>query len=75
MPTPSLGDTVIIRRAPQQFDVLDVATNEILGTRATLTDALVLAAQCYGSVWQQAVDEQGRYVGEPVLILPQTECR
>ena len=69
MPTPSLGDTVIIRRAPQEFDVLDVASNEILGTRPTLADALVLAAQCYGNVWQQAVDQQGRYVGEPVLLL------
>jgi hypothetical protein len=68
MSTPSPGDRVIIRRAQQSFEILDVESNQVIATRPTLTDALAVAAQCSGNVWQQGVDHQGRYIGEPVLV-------
>jgi hypothetical protein len=69
MNTPEPGDTVIIRRAPHIFDVIDVETNDVIATRPTQDEALTMAAQCQGSVWQQAVDRYGQYMGEPILML------
>jgi len=69
MTSPGPGDRVIIRRAAQVFDILDVECNEVIASRATLDEALAVAAQCDGSVWHQPVDRYGHYFGEPILML------
>ena len=68
MTTPAPGDSVIIHRAQQVFDVIDVEINEIIARCSTLREALAIAAQNPGHVWQQNVDRYGQY-GEPILVL------
>jgi hypothetical protein len=67
---PIEGDVVIVRRAATIIEVIDVTTNEVIATRGTLHDALVIAAQSDGAVWQQPTDPDGDYIGEPLLLLP-----
>jgi hypothetical protein len=68
MTTVNHGD-ILIRDAASAFELLDATTLECVETVGTLYAAIDRARERGGSVWRQNVDNRGRALGEPFLLV------
>jgi hypothetical protein len=64
------GDVLIRGSAGTGFEVLDAVSGDHLAAFATFNEALAFAAKAGGAVWQQATDNRGRRMGDPMVIRP-----
>jgi hypothetical protein len=70
MAEPQAGDVLIRGSAGTGFEVLDAVSREHLTAFATFEQAIAFTGKRKGAVWQQATDNRGRPMGEPIVILP-----
>lgn len=66
---PKHGD-VLIRALDDDFELVDATTREQLAIVPALQEAVQVASERGGAVWRENVDDGGRPLGHPVLILP-----
>ena len=70
---PQRGDFVIRNRADVRFEVADCDGRVIAGPFPTLADAVARARFQAGDhigIWHQRIDERGRPIGPPGMLLP-----
>ena len=63
------GDLLIIRRGPNLFELVDATTREQITIGSTSKELLRIGARRRGAVWQENVDNRGRPLAEPILVL------
>jgi len=66
---PKRGD-VLIRALGDDFELVDATTREQIAIVPALQEAVQVASERGGAVWRENVDDGGRPLGRPVLILP-----
>jgi hypothetical protein len=66
---PKRGD-VLIRALGDDFELVDATTREQIAIVPALQEAVQVASERGGAVWRENVDDGGRPLGQPVLILP-----
>jgi len=70
MDGPDPGDLVIRQWDHGRYELLDGATRECIASLESLNDALSFAAKRKGAVWRELLDNRGRPLGPPTLVLP-----
>jgi hypothetical protein len=70
--TPRRGDVVIRHSTSSDFQLVDAVSEELIATSHSLVGAIDLAAARGGAVWRQNLDQRGRAVGLPLLLLPRS---
>jgi hypothetical protein len=68
--TPRPGDVLIRPFGESSYALVDAATNEQIAITSELRAAVKLASEHGGAVWRENVDNRGRPLGSPVLLLP-----
>ena len=63
------GDLLIIRRGPNLFELVDATTREQITIGSTCKELLRIGARRRGAVWQENLDNRGRPLSEPILVL------
>ena len=66
--SPKHGDVLIRVFVGSSFQLVDAMTREQIAIVPALDVAVKLASE-YGAVWRENVDNRGRPLGEPVLLL------
>jgi hypothetical protein len=64
------GDLLIIRRGPNLFELVDATTREPITIGSSCKELLRIGARRHGAVWQENLDNRGRPLSEPILVLP-----
>ena len=67
---PTHGDVLIRTYAGSSYQLLDASTHEQIAVIGTLQMAVMMARDRGGSVWRENVDNRGRPLGNPVLLMP-----
>jgi hypothetical protein len=70
--TPKHGDVLVRVFGESNYQLLDATTHEQIAIVPTLPAAIEVANERGGAVWRENVDNRGRPLGNPVLLLPRT---
>ena len=70
--SPTRGDVLIRSYARSSYQLLDATTHEEIAIIGNLQMAVTMASERGGAVWRENVDNRGRPLGSPVLLLPKT---
>ena len=68
--TPKHGDVLIRAFGESSFQLVDATTDEQISIAPDLPVAVRIASDCGGAVWRENLDNRGRRLGSPVLLLP-----
>lgn len=71
---PKSGDLLIRQWGNGTYDLLNAETREVVASAASLNDALSMAGKHAGAVWREILDNRGRPLGPPTLVLPRVRC-
>lgn len=69
---PSHGDVLIRAYSDSSYQLLDAGSYEQIAIIGDLRTAITIASERGGAVWRENVDNRGRPLGAPVLLLPRT---
>ena len=67
---PMHGDVLIRAYAGSSYQLLDATTHKQIAIIGNLQLAVTMASERGGAVWRENVDNRGRPLGSPVLLLP-----
>ena len=68
--SPTRGDVLIRVYGGSNYQLLDAMTHEQIAIIADLQMAVRAGSEHGGAVWRENVDNRGRSLGSPVLLLP-----
>ena len=69
---PRHGDVLIRVFSESSYELLDATTHAQIAIAPDLETAVKVAGERGGAVWRTNVDNHGRPLGDPVLLLPRT---
>ena len=69
---PTHGDVLIRAYVGSNYQLLDATTHKQIAILGNLQMAVTMASERGGAVWRENVDNRGRPVGAPVLLLPRS---
>ena len=70
MATANRGDVLIRVFAGSSLELVDAVTREPITMVSSLDEAIAIAAERRAAVWRENVDNRGRALGSPILLLP-----
>lgn len=69
--SPTRGDVLIRVYAGSSFQLVDAMTREQIAIIGDLKMAVRIGSDHGGAVWRENVDNRGRPIGDPILLMPQ----
>ena len=64
------GDVLIRVFSESAYEILDATTQQQIAIAPDLHVAVKIASERGGAVWRANIDNRGRPLGDPVLLLP-----
>ena len=72
--SPKPGDVLIRAFADSSYQLVDAMTHRQIAIIGELHLAVKIATDHGGAVWRENVDNRGRPLGSPVLLLPRASA-
>jgi hypothetical protein len=69
---PTDGDVLIRVYVGSSYQLLEATTHKQIAILGNLQMAVTMASERGGAVWRENVDDRGRPLGAPVLLLPRS---